>query len=82
MANNMWARLDNHYIEGSTAIDTTSCHHRTDESPVAEHFNGNAHFQGDMVVVVIDHLWSNDSCLRIIWESRWIRTLATSLPWK
>ena len=55
-------------------------HRRTEESPVAAHFNGEGHSQADMVVAVIDQLYSRDLCLRKIWESRWIRTLGTSHP--
>ena len=55
-------------------------HRRTDESPVAEHFNNGAHSLADMTVMVIDAVYSHDSCLRKIRESRWIRTLKTSIP--
>ena len=55
-------------------------HRRTEESPVAAHFNGEGHSQADMVVAVIDQLYSRDPCLRKIRESRWIRTLGTSHP--
>ena len=51
---------------------------RTEESPVAERFTGDGHTQADMVVTVITRLYSRDSCLRKIWERRWIRTLRTS----
>ena len=53
---------------------------RTEKSPVAEHFNGEGHTLVDMTVVAIDQLYSHDSCLRKIRESRWIRTLGTSHP--
>ena len=53
-------------------------HGRTEESPVAEHFTGDGHTQVDMVVAVIPQLYSRDSCLRKIRESRWIRTVGTS----
>ena len=55
---------------------------RTEESPVAEHFNGKGHTLADMTVVAIDQLYSHDSCLCKIWESRWIRTLRTSQPFR
>ena len=55
-------------------------HRRTDESPVAQHFNGDAHSLADMAVMVIDQMRSRDPCLRKIRESRWIRTLGTSYP--
>ena len=41
-------------------------HKRTKESPVAEHFNGEAHSQVDMSVMVINQLWNHDPCLRKI----------------
>ena len=37
-------------------------HQRTDESPVAEHFNSDAHSQADMVII-IDQIQSRDPCL-------------------
>ena len=55
-------------------------HKRTDESPVAGHFNSNAHSPADMAVMVIDQIRNRDPCLRKIRESRWIRTLRTSYP--
>ena len=54
---------------------------RTEESPVAEYFNSEGHTLADMTVVAIDQLYSHDSCLRKIRESRWIRTLGTSHPY-
>ena len=39
-------------------------HRRTDESPVAEHFNGDAHSLADMTVMVIDQMRSRDPCLQ------------------
>ena len=35
-------------------------HRRTEESPVAEHFNGEGHTLADMTVVAIDQLYSHD----------------------
>ena len=55
-------------------------HRRTEESPVAEHFNGKRHTFAEMTVVVIGQLYSHGPCLRKIRESRWIRTLGTSHP--
>ena len=55
-------------------------HMRTEDSPVAAHFNIDAHSQADMTVMVINQVHSHDSCLRKIRESRWIRTLETSFP--
>ena len=57
-------------------------HKRTEESPVAEHFNDEGHTIVDMTVVVIDQLYSHDPCLCKIRESRWIKTLGTSHPKK
>ena len=65
-------RLNNH------CYDIT--HWRTEDSPVAEHFNSLAHSEADMVVMVIDQLQNHDPCLRKIREGRWIRILRTSAP--
>ena len=42
---------------------------RTEEFPVAEHFNGEGHTLTDLTVVAIDQLYSHDTCLRKIRES-------------
>ena len=55
-------------------------HRRTEDSPMAVHFNSNAHSQADMALMVIDQVHSHDPCLRKIQESRWIHTLGTSYP--
>ena len=55
-------------------------HRRTEESPVAVHFNGEGHSQAATVVAMIDQLYSHNPCLRKIRESRWIRILGTSHP--
>ena len=55
-------------------------HGKTEESPVAEHFNGEGHTLADMTVVAINKIYSHDPCLHKIWESRWIGTLGTSYP--
>ena len=55
---------------------------RTEESLVAEHFNGEGHTFADMTVKAIDQLYSHDSCLPKIRESRWIRTLGTLHPFE
>ena len=55
-------------------------HRRTDESPVAEHFNSDAHLESDMTIMVIELVFSRNPCLRKIREGRWIRTLGTSSP--
>ena len=55
-------------------------HLRTEESPVAKHFNSEMHSQADMGLMVIDQLWNRDPCLRKIRERRWIRTLGTIHP--
>ena len=44
-------------------------HRRTEESPVAEHFNSGAHKESDMAVMVIELARSRDACLRKIRES-------------
>ena len=49
-------------------------HKRTKESPVTEPFNGIAHSQGDVRVMVIDQLWNHEPCLRKIRENEWITT--------
>ena len=55
-------------------------HGRTQDSPVAAHFNNDGHVQADMTVMVIDEVKSCDPCLQKIWESGCIRTLGTSFP--
>ena len=76
----IWARLDSRYTAGSTTIILMIAHRRTEETPVAEHFNGDGHALSDMTVVAIDQVYSHYPCLRKIRESRWIRTLGTSYP--
>ena len=52
----MWARLENRHIAGPMAIvstDITDTHGKTEESPVAKHFNGEGHTLADMTVVAI-----------------------------
>ena len=53
-------------------------HQKSNESPVAEHFNDGAHSQAGMVVMVIDLVYSHDSSMLKIRERRWLRTLGTS----
>ena len=53
---------------------------RNEQSPVAEKFNGLGNTLADVTVMAIDQLYSHDSCLRKIRESKWIRTLGTSYP--
>ena len=55
-------------------------HRRTEESPVAEHFNSGSHLESDMTVMVIELAQSRDTCVRKIRKSRWMRTLDTSSP--
>ena len=55
-------------------------HRKTDESPVAKHFNNRTNTESNMAVMAIDLVSSHDACLRKIRESRWIRTLGTSSP--
>ena len=55
-------------------------HRRTEESPVAEHFNSGAYKESDMAVMVIELALSRDACLWKIREGRWTRTLGTSSP--
>ena len=55
-------------------------HQRTEDSPVAEHFNSGAHVESDMTVMVIELARSHDACLQKIRESRWMRTLGTLSP--
>ena len=55
-------------------------HRKTEESPVAEHFNSGTHEESDMAVMAIEFAQSCDTCLWKIRESRWIRTLGTSFP--
>ena len=55
-------------------------HRRTEDFPMASHFNIHVHSQADTTVMVIDQVHSHDSCLCKIRESRWIRTLETLFP--
>ena len=55
-------------------------HGRIEESPVAEHFNGDRHAVSDMTIIATDQIYSHDPCICKIWESRWIRTLGFSYP--
>ena len=55
-------------------------HHRTNESPVAAHFNSTLHTVEDLTIMVIDQLFDQDPTLRKLRESRWIRALGTSFP--
>ena len=66
------------FIAGSTVIVLTSGR----RSLVSKHFNSAGHTLADFTVVAIDQLHSHDTCLCKIWESRWIRTLSTSHPFR
>ena len=55
-------------------------HRKTEDSPVAEHFDSGTHVEADMAVMAIEFAPSRDACLRKIRESRWIRTLGTLFP--
>ena len=43
---------------------------KTEDFPVSEHFNGEGHTLANMTVVAIDQLYSCNSCLRKVQESR------------
>ena len=77
----MWARLVKLYILALhlriNGHRHDIAHRRIEDSPVAAHFNSDAHSQTDMAVMVIDQVNSRDPCLRKIRESPWIRTLET-----
>ena len=53
---------------------------KTEEKPVAAHFNFPGHSVEDMQVMVIDQLWKRDTTLRKTRESKWISTLETYQP--
>ena len=53
-------------------------HQRTNESPVAAHFNSMTHTVEDMTIMVIDQMFDQDPTLWKLRESRWIRALGTS----
>ena len=55
-------------------------HRDTEGSLVALHFNSEGRMLADMTVVAIDKIYSHDSCLRKIRESKWMKTLGTSYP--
>ena len=80
MVNDMRAKRDNPYTcrINSHCFDIT--HTRTEDSPMAAHFNNNVRSQADMTVMVIDQVYNHDPCLQKILESRWIRTLETLFP--
>ena len=67
-----------HWRINSHQFDIT--HQRTDESPVAVHFNNAAHTVGHMAVTVIDQLHSPDPTLWKMREGRWITNLRTAFP--
>ena len=53
---------------------------RTKDFPMVEHFSSETHQESDMVVTATELARSRDTSLRKIRESRWIRTLGTSIP--
>ena len=53
---------------------------RTEELPVTAHFRSASHSKVDLLVCVIDRLWTEDINRRKNQESRWIRTLGTLWP--
>ena len=53
-------------------------HCQTDVTPVAAHFTSEGHSETNLSVIVIDVCWKEDTILRKIRESRWIRMLGTS----
>ena len=55
--------------------DINITHDRTEESPVAAHFNSTGHTEADVMVMIIGRLLGNDFTLKKIRDSRWIRTL-------
>ena len=55
-------------------------HGRIEESTVAAHFRSDGHSESDLLVCVIDRLWTEDTIRWKNEESRWIRTLGTLLP--
>ena len=48
-----------------------------EESPVPALFNNTHHTEVDLTVMVVYKLWRNDTSLRKIWGSSWIRTRDT-----
>ena len=77
MAYNLGARLENHYLAGSTAIILISSRGVLWNLPWQSTLKVRDTL-ADMIVVAIDQLYSHDACLRKIRERRWIRTLGTS----
>ena len=55
-------------------------HWRTEDSPVEEDFTSRTHKEPDMAVMALELAQSRDVCARKIRESRWVRTLGTSVP--
>ena len=70
-------QLRHHRINGHQYNIT---HRNTEESPVVLQFNGEGHTLPDMTVMAIDKIYSHNSCLLNMQESRWIRTPGTSYP--
>ena len=77
--NDMWVNPDNYSTKmNSHRFDVT--HGRNEDSPVAAHFRSDGHSESDLLLCVIDRLWTEDTIRRKNEESRWIRTLGTLLP--
>ena len=55
-------------------------YHQTDVSPVAAHVTIEGHSETQWSVIIIDVCWNEDTILRKIQESRWIRMFGTSGP--
>ena len=55
-------------------------HDCTEESPVATHFDGDGHTEADLTTMTINRLGRNDTAMRKIRESWWIRSLGSSWP--
>ena len=75
----MWARLDNSYTVGSTAIVLISGRGGL-KNFLWQNTLTAQDTLADLTIVAIDQLYSHDVCLHEIQESSWIRTLGTSHP--
>ena len=67
-----------HKRMNSHRFDVT--HDRIEESPVVAHFRIDRHLESDLLVCVIDRLWTEHMIRRKNRESRCIKTLGTPLP--
>ena len=64
-----------HYRMNGHRFDIVHC--QTDVSSVVAHFTSEGHPETDLLVIIIDICWKEDTILRKFKESRWIKMLVT-----